>query len=247
MKTIFASIQRGVLVCAVMVLGLAFVSESIAQRRSGGSSFGGSRGGSSSRSSFSQPKSAPSSSSSFGGSRSTPSAPSMAPNRGSAPSAGSSGMSGGVRQGAPASAPSATGNIGATAPRSSFGGSRLGSGNDYRKSYGIPRQTTPQALPGYSSPVMMHRYGGFSDGLMMGYMMGQSSWMWSMPFHPAFYYSRPHVVYAADGTTVQEVYPPTFSFLRMLITVGVVLLIVYVIVRIVRGRRSSSYSGSSFG
>jgi hypothetical protein len=243
MKTIMQSIQSKMLFCAVVVLGFAFIGESSAQRKSSGSSFGGSRGGSSSRSSFAQPKSAPpSGGSSFGGARS---APSMSPNRGSAPSSASPGMSGGIRQ--PASAPSATGSIGATAPRSSFGGSRLGSGNDYRKSYGIPRQTSPQTLPGYSSPVMMHRYGGFSDGLMMGYMMGHSSWMWSMPFHPAFYYSRPHVVYATDGTTVQEVYPPTFSFFRMILTIGIVLLLVYIVVRIVRARRGASYSGSSFG
>ncbi len=237
MKRIQHAIQGMVLLCCVLTFSLAVVHESMAQRKSGGS-FGGSRGGGS-RPSISSPRPS-SSSSSFGGSRSTPS---MAPNRGSAPSSASPSMSGGMRQGTP----SAVGSASTSAPRSSFGGSRLNSGNDYRKSYGIPRQTTPQTLPGYSSPVMMHSYGGFSDGLMMGYMMGHSSWMWSMPFHPAFYYSRPHVVYAPDGVTVQEVYPPTFSFLKMIITLLVVGAIVYVLVRIVRGRRNSSYSGSSFG
>ncbi len=218
-------------VALLCVLGMFVVGESVAQRRSGGS-FGGSRG-SSSRSS-SQSKASPPGS--FGGARTSPQ---MAPNRGAVPPNGQPGM----KQNIPNNS---SGFVGGNAPRSSFGGSRLGSGNDYRKSYGIPRQTTPQTLPGYSSPVMMNRYGGFSDGLMMGYMMGHSSWMWSMPFHPAFYYSRPHVVYAPDGVTVQEVYPPTFSFLKMVLTLLIVGGIVYVIIRVVRARRSMSSSGSSF-
>jgi hypothetical protein len=119
---------------------------------------------------------------------------------------------------------------------SSFGGSRPQSaiaGSNYRSSYGVPRQSTPMSVPGASSPYMVHSYGGYSDGLMTGYLMGRTSMMWSMPFHPAFYYSRP--VYVTSPTGAVEVYPPTFSFFRlfmgMFIMGGVVFLVVWLIRR----------------
>jgi hypothetical protein len=160
---------------------------------------------------------------SFGGSRS----PSYSPSRPASPSGSSMSRNGG-----------------------SFGGSRPQSaiaGSNYRNSYGVPRQSTPMSVPGASSPYMVHRYGGFSDGLMTGYLMGHTSMMWSMPFHPAFYYSRP--VYVTNPTGAVEVYPPTFSFLRffmgMFIIGGVVFLVVWLIRRRNKGN-GYNMSQSSF-
>lgn len=152
---------------------------------------------------------------SFGGSRgfSGSRSPSYAPSRPASPSSSPMSRSGG-----------------------SFGGSRPQSavaGSNYRSSYGVPRQSTPMSVPGASSPYMVHSYGGYSDGLMTGYLMGRTSMMWSMPFHPAFYYSRP--VYVTSPTGAVEVYPPTFSFFRlfmgMLIMGGVVFLVVWLVRR----------------
>jgi hypothetical protein len=159
---------------------------------------------------------------SFGGSRS----PSYSPSRPSAPSP-SSGMS-----------------------RGSFGGARPQSaiaGSNYRSSYGIPRQSSPMTVPGASSPYMVHSYGGYGDGLMAGYLMGRTSMMWSMPFHPAFYYSRPVYVTGANGA--MEVYPPTFSFFRLFMGLFIMGGVVFLVVWLVRrSRRNSDYgmSQSSF-
>ncbi len=136
----------------------------------------------------------------------------------------------------------------ATKPRNSFGGTRLSSSDQYRKSYGVPRKSEQMRLPNQAagSPgYTVHRYGGMGDGFMMGYMMGSAPFMWSMPFHPAFYYSRPYVVENPDGT--KEVYPPTFSLgklLLVLMVVGGVVFIVYVVVR--NRRRRVDTSASSF-
>ncbi len=133
-------------------------------------------------------------------------------------------------------------------PRSSFGGSRFSSGADYRKSYGAPRKSTPQTINGANGRqnVMVHSYGGMSDGFMMGYMMGSTSWMWMTPFHPAFYYSRPHYVTGTNGVT--EVYPPTFSFLNLILGLIIVGGIIYLIYRLFFARRRTheAISDSSF-
>jgi hypothetical protein len=135
-------------------------------------------------------------------------------------------------------------------PRTSFGGTRLSSGQAYRKSYGIPRRTEQVRVPNQAanSPgVTAHYYGGMGDRFMMGYMMGSTSWLWFTPFHPAFYYSRPHVVENSDGT--REVYPPTFSWgtvFLVVLVVGGIAYIGYVIIRN-RRKRTHQYSTSSFG
>lgn len=128
---------------------------------------------------------------------------------------------------------------------SSFGGSRAmtPAASNYRRSYGIPRQSSPVTVPGVSSPYMVHSYGGYTDGLMMGYLMGRTSAMWYTPFHPAFYYSRPVFVNNPDGT--QEVYPPTFSFFRFFLGIAIVGLIVWLVVRFFRRRAASADSSQS--
>ncbi len=96
----------------------------------------------------------------------------------------------------------------------------------------MPQNELPANTP---SNYIVNDYGGFGHGLMLGYLAGSTPFMWSMPFHPAFYYSRPTYVYNDDGTV--EVYPPTFQFGRMLLTIFVVGIIVAVIYVVVRNRR----------
>jgi len=230
MKTIQKTVQRKsptfVAVCslvAVLFASVMFTPDADAQRRG---SFGGSRGGGS-----------------FGGSRGGGStfrgapAPSYsprpyAPSQPAAPR--SSGSFGGSRSGFGAPSGALSGAAG------------TGAAMNYRKSYGIPRQSSPVSVPGSSSPYMVHRYGGFSDGLMMGYLMGHTSMMWSMPFHPAFYYSRPTIVQNSDGTV--EAYPPTFSFLKLFLTLAIIGVVVWLVMRYIRRRREGSgdMSQSSF-
>ena len=134
--------------------------------------------------------------------------------------------------------PTATPRSTTTRPRNSFGGTRLSSGADYRKSYGVPRKSEQVRLPNQAagSPgYTVHRYGGMGDGFMMGYMMGSVPFMWSMPFHPAFYYSRPYVVENADGS--KEVYPPTFSWGKLLLVVVIVAGVAFLVYVVVRNRR----------
>lgn len=102
-----------------------------------------------------------------------------------------------------------------------------------RAKYGIPRKSEPirPASGSYAGQnVVVHRYGGMSDGFMTGYLMGSTSWMWSMPFHPAFYYSRP--VYVTNEQGVTEVYPPTFSFLKLLIGLTILAVIAVIIKKV---------------
>lgn len=133
-------------------------------------------------------------------------------------------------------------------PRTSFGGTRLSSGQDYRKSYGTPRKSEPVRMAGQTagSPrYVAHYYGGMGDRFMTGYMMGATSMWWYTPFHPAFYYSRPYIVHNTDGT--QEVYPPTFSFSKVLLAIviiGGIAFVVYVIVRNVRRKKQVAYTSS---
>jgi hypothetical protein len=129
----------------------------------------------------------------------------------------------------------------ASRARTSFGGNRLSSAQQYTRSYGVPRRTETVRAPsmagtGYGN-YQVNRYGGMGDGFMMGYLMGQTSWMWSMPFHPAFYYSRPYYHSNPNGTTA--VYPPTFQIGKLILTLVIIGGIGYVIYRVMRRRRSS--------
>ncbi|MGA2298070.1 MAG: hypothetical protein ABSG15_11030, partial [FCB group bacterium] len=129
---------------------------------------------------------------------------------------------------------------------SSFGGNRLGSHAEYTQTYGIPRKTqsfTKNNEQGISQNYRMNDYGGYGSGLMTGYMMGTSSWMWSMPFHPAFYYSRPYYVTNPDGTV--DVYPPTFSWSKLIFTILILAVVVYIIYAIVRSVRRNKYGTGS--
>lgn len=179
---------------------------------------------------------------SFGGSRGGGSS-----FRSSRPSGGSS--FGGSRSSGNRSIGSAPRSTPST-PRSSFGGNRISSANNYRSKYGVPRQSTPMSVPngrGGTNNYIVHNYGGYSSGLMTGYMMGSIPWMWHTPFHPAYYYSRPVEVVGANG--VVEVYPPEFSFAKLFFTLVIVALVVWLIVAYFRRRRGdydSIGSQSSF-
>ncbi|MBC8144567.1 MAG: hypothetical protein H7X80_03210 [bacterium] len=135
-----------------------------------------------------------------------------------------------------------------TAPRrSSFGGTRLASSAAYTKSYGVPRRTESVRAPSMGGAGMsnynVHRYGGMSDRFMTGYLLGSTSWMWSMPFHPAFYYSRPYYATGKNGAT--DVYPPTFQIGKLIITLLVVGGIGYLIYRAMRRRKPSAEAPQS--
>lgn len=69
-----------------------------------------------------------------------------------------------------------------------------------------------------------HYYGGFSD-----YSYGWAHPMWYMytPFYPGFYYSPP--IYSGGSY-----YPGSFSFLRFLIGLVLILIVIYLIVAIVK-------------
>lgn len=208
--------MKRILVIATLVLAvLAWVvpTDALAQRRGG--SFGGSRGGGYGRS-FGRSYRSPSSGRSFGGSRS---------NRQSAPPSQRNSQ-GGNRFG---SAPSA---------RNSFGGSRMNRPADYTGRYGVPRATQRQSFrgpAGTTTNYVVNRYGGMGDGFMMGYMMGSIPWYWSMPFHPAFYFSRPYTHANPDGSVA--VYPPTFQWGTLLLTLIVVAALGFILYTWLRNRR----------
>jgi hypothetical protein len=133
---------------------------------------------------------------------------------------------------------------------SSFGGKRLSSSSDYTGKYGVPRKTETFArtnAQGLSQNYVIHSYGGFGSGLMMGYMMGHTPWYWYTPFHPAFFYSRPYYADNPDGTV--SVYPPTFDWGKLIFTIIIFAAIIYIIYAIIRSRRrrKQGYSQSSFG
>jgi len=228
----FHRIWLALTMVAVVAMTLPF--EALAQRRGGGS-FGGSRGGGSGRS-FSSPRRSPSGGGSFGGSRQQPYA---TPRRSTqqSPSSSTPGSFGSSRS--------------ATSPNT-FGGSRLNSARDYTSRYGTPRRTERQMVPGATGtqPYVVHRYGGLGDGFMMGYMMGAIPWYYSMPFHPAFYYSRPYTVANTDGTTA--VYPGTFEWGSLIFTLLVIGGIAYIAMVWLRNRRrrlpeaGADWSSSSF-
>lgn len=127
--------------------------------------------------------------------------------------------------------------------KTSFGGKRLSSANEYRAKYGQPRKVSqPGQTPGVPAHYRINEYGGFSNGLMMGYLMGHTSWLWFMPFHPAFYFTRPQYVENPDGTI--DVYPPTFDLGKLFITIIIVGAIIYYIVRAIQRRRISARASS---
>jgi hypothetical protein len=131
--------------------------------------------------------------------------------------------------------------------QSSFGGSRLASKQAYTSKYGAPRKTSTyegRNAAGQNQRYVMNNYGGYGSGLMTGYMMGSTSWMWAMPFHPAFYYSRPYYVNNPDGTI--GVYPPTFSFAKLLFTLMVIGVIILIIRAIIKSRRRKLSGGGGF-
>jgi hypothetical protein len=165
---------------------------------------------------------------SFGRSRSSsPSRPSAAP-RSSTPS----------RTSAPA--------LRSTPSKSpSFGGRRV-SPEQARASYGVPRRTqtmTSNNQLGQSTNYRVNDYGGFSSGLMMGYMMGSMPWY----MHgPAMFYSRPVYVEQPDGSV--DVYPPSFSFGKLILAIIVIALIIFIIKKIIFAKRrlKAQASQSSF-
>jgi hypothetical protein len=201
----------------VGVLAMMMPDDLLSQRRSG--SFGGKR-------SFSSPSRSyrsPSGGGSFGGRRST--APTTRPST-SSPRTSTRSFS----------SPTST-------TRNTFGGTRMDRPTDYTSRYGIPRQSTRQSVPTStgSQQYVVNRYGGMGDGFMMGYLMGSIPWYYSMPFHPAFYYSRPYTVANTDGTT--SVYPGTFQWGTLFFTlllIGGVLFILYVWYRNRRRRLSGA-------
>lgn len=205
-------------VLSITLLVLILSGDAFAQRRSG--SFGGSRGASRS---YSVPRSAPPGS--FGGSRSYRVPRSTAPR-----------SFGGTRTQAPAMPLSARQSLPSSSiPRSI--GTPLNSPESYRRSYGIPRRQEVRTLstPEGQRNVIVHSYGGYGDGLLMGYLLGHTSWLWFTPFHPAFYYSQPYYVPRPDGTV--EYYPPTFSLAKLLFVLIVLGAIVFITWVIIRNRR----------
>lgn len=129
--------------------------------------------------------------------------------------------------------------------RTSFGGSRMTKSQAQQK-YGTPRKT--QTIQGKNAAGQPQRYvansyGGYGSSLMMGYMMGSTSWMWMMPFHPAFYYSRPNYVQNEDGT--MSVYPPTFSFGRLLMVLIVLAIVIFIIRAIIKRRKQNRGGGDN--
>lgn len=240
------------LLCAVALL-VILPSISDAQKRRGGGSFGGSRSSGSSRS-YSAPRS--SGGGSFGGYRNN-SAPRSS-------GGGFWGNSSSQNRNGTSSNSSPNGSFGSPSysqrngnlQRGAQGGVMMNSMSNpqqYTSRYGTPRRTETRPYTGNDGVTRNYNYnnyGGYGDGLMMGYMMGQSSWMWAMPFHPAFYYSRPYTTNAPDGSV--QVYPPTFSFGTLIFTLLIVGAIGYVIYVIIRSRRRSrlgagDMSQSSFG
>ena len=107
---------------------------------------------------------------------------------------------------------------------------RFANGQQYRMRYGIPRKSSSMKINqnGSNRNYTIHSYGGLGDGFMTGYLLGSIPWYWHMPFHPAFYYSRPVIVDGANGS--KEVYPGTFSFgsiIMAIILIGGVGFVIY--------------------
>lgn len=140
-----------------------------------------------------------------------------------------------------------------TIPRSSFGKTATStfSRGDIQRKYGIPRrQITSQQMSGLPRNTIVNHYGDYASGLMMGYLMGHTSWLWYLPFHPAFYYSQPVRVVNPDGTV--SYYPPTFDWGKFFMTWIIIAAIVFVVYTYFKNKRRrisgvGDLSKSSFG
>lgn len=215
MMTVLTRCRWLATIAMIVVVGITIVTDTIAQKRS--SSFGGSR--SASRS-YSAPLTMPPSS--FGGTRSYSTARATPPTSFGRTRTAEPSPFGAAQRAAPA------------APLPRAVGTPLATGENYYRSYGIPRRQEVRTIPTPEGQrnVIVHSYGGYSDGLLMGYLLGQTSWLWFTPFHPAFYYSQPYYVQRPDGTV--EYFPPTFSLAKLifvLIVIGAIVFIVWVIIR----------------
>ncbi|MCX8055292.1 MAG: hypothetical protein N3A67_06470 [Ignavibacteria bacterium] len=130
---------------------------------------------------------------------------------------------------------------------SSFGGTRI-SKEQAKAKYGIPKkveQTKRVDANGNQRTYNIHNYDGYANGLMTGYLMGHTSWLWMMPFHPAFYYSKPYYVENEDGSI--DVYPPTFSVVKLFIGIAIFSFVLWLLYKVVSSnRKSSTLRNSSF-
>lgn len=129
----------------------------------------------------------------------------------------------------------------------SFGGTRMNSGREYTSKYGTPRKSETRTMKdgaGKQQNYVMNGYGGYGSGLMSGYMMGSitSSMMW-MPWHGAYWYSRPYYVNNPDGTI--GVYPPTFSWSKLLFSLIVIGIIIFIIKRLLFGSKSRTQENNT--
>lgn len=118
----------------------------------------------------------------------------------------------------------------------SFGGKRITKEQAIAK-YGVPRRTSEVVANNQLGQQMNYRlndYGGFSSGLMYGYMMGNMVWWMTIP---AFFYSKP--VYAENSDGSVDVYPPTFDFGKLLVTLIILFAIIYIIRAIIFSRKNS--------
>lgn len=202
----------------ILVLSLSLIASDISMAK-GGKSFGGSRSFGGSKS-FSSPKTS-TPSSSFGGSKST------GMQRQSTPSSSFGGSKS-------TTTPSVSRPTGMT---SSYGN------NNYTSKYGAPRKTvTPSEVPGMRNNYRVHDYGGFSSGFMTGYAMASIPWYFHTPFHPAFYYSRPVEIANPDGSV--DMYPPSFSFLKLFVGLAIFVVVVWIIIKIMRKVKGGGNSGS---
>lgn len=127
-------------------------------------------------------------------------------------------------------------------PRSSFGNrtsSNIISKSNIIRKYGVPRRViTSNELRNLPKNVVVNHYGDFASGLMMGYLMGHTSWLWYLPFHPAFYYSQPQKVVKPDGTI--SYYPPTFDWSKFFMTWIIIGSIGFIFYQYFKNRRNNN-------
>gem|GEM_PF-3337777 len=245
-------------VTVVMFLWLLALPYELDAQRSRSSGFGGSRSSSSSSSSYRSNSSNSSSSTSsqprssgFGGSRSTPSTSSS-----SSSNTKPSSAFGGTRStpSTSSSRPSTSNSFGGSkstnspsyaTPRSggaSLNGNRM-SADQASRSYGTPRRSYNQSYGGNN--IRVNDYGGFSSGLMAGYLAGSIMAPAWHPFSGSFYYGRPTYVYGSNGQ-IESVYPPTFSFFKLFIALAIIGVIIFILYKIFTRNRNKQLSNSSF-